>query len=83
MYKECSIVITARYHATLLSRIAGIFNKRRLDITALQYHLIQGGKMEMTLKVELEESKRPNLMAQLNKQVDILKIQFISNEIME
>ncbi|MGD1944945.1 MAG: hypothetical protein ACFB0A_01450 [Croceivirga sp.] len=77
------ITVKAHYHGTLLSRIAGICNKRRLKLTSLNYDLDKYGEVTINIELTMQEESLANLVYQFEKQIDVLNVDFKVSTVLE
>lgn len=69
-----TITVFTENHAGLLSRVVGIFNRRNLNIASLTTSKSSDPSVHrFTIVVDVSEEMVQKLVAQLDKQVDVLK----------
>lgn len=74
MTKSYTITIFTEDHAGLLSRVVGIFNRRNLNVSSLTTSASSDEDIHrFTIVLEVTEDMVVKLVAQLDKQVDVLK----------
>ncbi|MBD1381167.1 acetolactate synthase small subunit [Metabacillus arenae] len=76
------ITITVHNHSGVLNRITGLFTKRHYNIESITVgHTEVEGISRMTFVVNVQEEKEVEQMTkQLNKQIDVLKVNDITNQ---
>lgn len=76
-----TIIVFTEDHAGLLSRVVSIFNRRKLSIDSLTTSASSDPAIyRFTIVVRVEEEMVRKLVAQLDKQVDVMKAFYYTND---
>lgn len=79
--KTFTITVFTEDQAGLLSRVVGIFNRRKLNIASLTTSQSSDPSIHrFTIVIEVTEDMVIKLVAQLDKQVDVLKAFYYTDE---
>ncbi|NJC24766.1 acetolactate synthase small subunit [Neolewinella antarctica] len=79
--KTFTITVFTEDHAGLLSRVVGIFNRRNINISSLTTSQSSDPTIHrFTIVVDVTEGVVQKLRAQLDKQVDVLKAFYYTDE---
>ena len=81
MNKEFTITVFTENETGLLSRVVSVFTRRHINIESLTVSKSAiNGIFRFTIVVVIHESRMENLVAQLEKQIDVLKAFYYDSE---
>ncbi|WP_349409251.1 acetolactate synthase small subunit [Pseudalkalibacillus sp. SCS-8] len=80
--KRRIVTATVLNHSGVLNRVTGLFTKRHFNIESITVgHTESEGVSKMTFVVNVEDDRQiEQLLKQLNKQIDVLKVSDITNQ---
>ena len=81
MKKEFTITVFTENETGLLSRVVSVFTRRHINIESLTVSKSSlNGIFRFTIVVVIDESRVEHLVAQLEKQIDVLKAFYYESE---